>query len=422
MGDTEGTETVEVEVHNESEPGFVFETFVTVNGLNRNTAKILRKEDLVNEETLCMLDNPDILSLSLSLGQRKLLAAAVGKLRPVVSVSGASSSSQATDEHTRSPMASKSAEQQAASTAAPSVNTPSCVNRDVTSRNVQQQSCILSDAGKQFDALFQDLSSEHSPANALPKTINYPTTSPADVSSPSPINNPCDPRSTLTVKAHKKKAQHITSFLSDQAKQRRKSKRRDLVLARNSDGEPLDTLMVQTDDSHPYHGIHISEWAAANCRLMNYLLCSNELCRADIEYYLAYTAMIMDLASSYEWPNVLNFDYNYREQQAEHSFQWGYINPMMRMQFLTQPRLIGGAGTSGNRRPAASGSRAQRGTSGLREECRQWKSNNGFCNYGDQCRYEHIPLINARAPPRADISNQAPKNFQRPLGPPFPGH
>ena len=40
-------------------------------------------------------------------------------------------------------------------------------------------------------------------------------------------------------------------------------------------------------------------------------------------YYLAYTAMIADLASRYEWSSILEFDRKYRELQAEHGFLWG---------------------------------------------------------------------------------------------------
>ncbi len=116
---------------------------------------------------------------------------------------------------------------------------------------------------------------------------------------------------------------------------------KDILIYRSPDNNDntSNTLVVKTDDSHPYTGISICEWSAANCRIMNHLLQSGDLDRANIEYYLAYTATVMDLGCIYEWSNILDFDFHYREQQAEHNFQWGYINPMMKMQYLTDVRL-----------------------------------------------------------------------------------
>ncbi len=57
----------------------------------------------------------------------------------------------------------------------------------------------------------------------------------------------------------------------------------------NSDNIP-NTQVVKTDDSHPRAGFSICEWSAADCRIMNHLLQSGDLDRANIEYYLAYTA------------------------------------------------------------------------------------------------------------------------------------
>ena len=51
-------------------------------------------------------------------------------------------------------------------------------------------------------------------------------------------------------------------------------------------------------------------------QLMNALLARNMLHRNDIEYHLAYTAMIFEFASKYEWENILEYDYHYRELQA----------------------------------------------------------------------------------------------------------
>ena len=141
---------------------------------------------------------------------------------------------------------------------------------------------------------------------------------------------------------------------------------------------------MNTDERHPYSGISIDEWSAANARVMNKLLMSGELPRTDIEYYLAYTAIIMDMVSLYEWNSILDFDWHYREQQAAHGFMWGYINPVMELQLLT-PRNRNTNKHQYNQRRSNNKHYGQ-------EECKQWKATNGHCHFGDRCRFKHVPL------------------------------
>ena len=46
------------------------------------------------------------------------------------------------------------------------------------------------------------------------------------------------------------------------------------------------------------------------------------------------------------------------------------------------------------------------------EECRQWKANGGFCRFGENCRYKHVPIIRNRpyenTIPKKQYSAQAP--------------
>jgi hypothetical protein len=57
----------------------------------------------------------------------------------------------------------------------------------------------------------------------------------------------------------------------------------------------------------------MEEWGTANCRLMSYLLQEGKLSRKDIDYYLAYTTKINDMASKFTWQSILSFDRQYRE-------------------------------------------------------------------------------------------------------------
>ncbi|KAH3851139.1 hypothetical protein DPMN_093620 [Dreissena polymorpha] len=67
-------------------------------------------------------------------------------------------------------------------------------------------------------------------------------------------------------------------------------------------------------------------------RLLNHLLSTGQIERTDVDFYLAYTTKI----------SVLNFDYSYRELQAEHAFRWGTFSPHMELQILLpkRPRTV----------------------------------------------------------------------------------
>ena len=114
------------------------------------------------------------------------------------------------------------------------------------------------------------------------------------------------------------------------------ARRKNLVLTKG-DGE--SGIVVQTNDDHPYAGITKDEWSAANCRLLSHMLRSGQLQNADIHYYLAYTTQIHELAQRYEWECILDFDYAYRERQAELQFPWGSHLESMELHMLTQQRF-----------------------------------------------------------------------------------
>ena len=87
-----------------------------------------------------------------------------------------------------------------------------------------------------------------------------------------------------------------------------------------------DKLVVQNNDKHRYTGISIDESGAANIRLMHHLLQTGDLARQHLENYMAYTVSVFEMVQVYEWLSILNFDHQYREQQAQLDFQWGEIS------------------------------------------------------------------------------------------------
>lgn len=188
----------------------------------------------------------------------------------------------------------------------------------------------------------------------------------------------CDPGSILTVKATSAKAVHIVQFLPERAKKRRQGRRREFVLA---NGE--EHLVLRPEETHPYSGITLAEWGSANAKLMNFLLHEDQLARCDVEYYLAYTAKVFDLATKYEWETVLEYDHTYRETQAKYGFPWGTFHPHMETQIL-QPRRVAPPNKGPNHRAWNGPARAA-----LQSECKIFKAK-GTCPFGKDCKYAHV--------------------------------
>ena len=206
-----------------------------------------------------------------------------------------------------------------------------------------------------------------------------------------------DPRAILIMRATSNKTVHITTFLSEETKKRLRNKRQQYLV---QNGEAL-TMKIK--DEHPYAGISIHEYGAANMRLMNYLLRSGRLDRDKVEYYLAYTTLIFELGDKYEWRDVLNFDFQYRERQEEIGFEWGAMVSVMELQLL-----------SGNKNrnvfPMDKLKHNPRGGRPKMEICRNF-ANTGQCSYGENCRFKHVERA---GPPRGGVQSASGSLLQQP--------
>jgi hypothetical protein len=199
----------------------------------------------------------------------------------------------------------------------------------------------------------------------------------------------------LVVKSTGKKAIHVTQFLTEISRRRRQGRKSDTLCVMD------DTLVVRQEDEHPYNGISISEWSAANCRLMAYLLRSGELTTDMIEYYLAYTTQIYDFVSKYEWNSILQFDYQYRERQAQYGFKWGSVTANMELQLLQQRKA---RPIEGNHQYSATSKQQnlKQGRHVMTQPCKLFKARNGNCPFGENCKYIHDPSVTTQ--------NVSPKN------------
>ncbi len=200
-----------------------------------------------------------------------------------------------------------------------------------------------------------------------------------------------DPRALLTMKATRNKTVHITEFVPDHIKKKRFPK-----AFRLNTTEGGEACLLYPEAPVTYEGITIDVWGAANMRLLNRLLESGQLARTDVEFYLAYTAHIFDLAERYLWGSILMLDMQYRELQAEHGFPWGTFAAQLELKTLVpKPTATAGAAYT----PMA-------------EECRMFKAR-GSCTFGSSCKYRHAQHTNVRHPghgPDASLGAASSKN------------
>jgi len=185
-----------------------------------------------------------------------------------------------------------------------------------------------------------------------------------------------DPRMLLTVKASQRKAERIINFLPERVKERIQRRRRDrLVFSQAEDG----AIMFKPSEVDT-HAITPAEWGAANMRLLSHLLRKGDLAYKNVEFYLAYTVQIYELAEKFEWSSLMEFDTRYRELQAEHNFRWGDMRFASQIHLLT-PRRQG---------PQQYGRRPQQQN---KEECKKCLASGGKnCPFGTNCRYLHKKL------------------------------
>ena len=118
--------------------------------------------------------------------------------------------------------------------------------------------------------------------------------------------------------------------------------------------------------------------------------------RDQIEYYLAYSTYICELAEKHPWDLVLDFDFRYRERQAQLQFPWGSRVSSLDLALLSGSNHRGQARTDTPPAPAPNRKK---------QLCHDFKAN-GYCEFGNKCRYKHWTPR-----PRPDI---APRFDNRP--------
>ena len=190
-----------------------------------------------------------------------------------------------------------------------------------------------------------------------------------------------DPTTALTNKATSSKALHIVNFLLEKVRKRQQRFiRQPIVLSADSS----NVIVLETPDKD-YLGITVDEWGAANLRLMYELIKSRQLHTDHFTDYLSYSAQVFDLVTRYSWRSILEYDFLYRESQAEHQFRWGSYAP--HLNHILLPR----APSSQPQQPVKYSTQRRDHTSPPEQTttplCHQYLP--GHCHFGDKCRFMH---------------------------------
>ena len=192
-----------------------------------------------------------------------------------------------------------------------------------------------------------------------------------------------DPTMLLTLRATTKKAHLCANFVPELVKERIAKRRRETIhWEEGSDG----TFSIKTEARQtPY--LTAAEWGAASIRVLHHMRTEGELEDVDLTDYLTYMVVIFEFASIYDWNSILEFDVRYREAQAQSGFRWGCEAGSLQTLCLKARRTEapgGETGAGGKRKKKKKRAPVPEG-----EVCKNFL-HKGECEYGEDCRYEHV--------------------------------
>ena len=355
---------------------FEFAKWIAAVPLIPTTQRLLNQQGLNVEELLLQLTDAEVIRLGLPIGQELRLRTALCDLgnvhvsRPSTArAEGDATESSSFDEEETYADAQAPVPQPAATAAGPKTANASALNS----------------ASDSLDSFLKALPNDF----ALDPAVSAPASKPSRTS---------DPRMLLTVRVRSKKAEKIVNFLPERTRERiQRRKRERLVLSHSEDG----TITFKPGEDECY-SLTVSEWAAANMRLLSHILRQGDLAYSDVELYLSYTMQIHELADRFEWASVVEFDTRYRELQAEYAFDWGDMHHCTQFHILQTKRHTPNSHASvysGARHPPA-------GPADAKEDCKKWLASGGKnCPFGKRCRYAHRR-------PQPDTDTSASKNSQ----------
>ena len=353
----------------EADVPFDLDAWAIQHKLSRKTTGALRKDECDQVDSLKLLTSSDINRLDVAVGQIRLLRLALRALgNPIKLDDLAKAPEEQGDQDAEDP------------------------GGEDDEAELGDNGRVLEEAGDQLANLLRQQDDPESLMEQLP-TVPVPKPSGARVGRRATTYAQYDPLMHLTVKSGKKKALQIEQFLPDPVRTRVNRRKRDqLTFTTTAQGG----LTLKKDDSGSVY-VTVAEWNGANMRLCSHMLNNGLIKECELIYYMAYTAMIADLAGRYEWASILEYDVRYRELQAEHGFLWGTPHPHTEMHMLI-PRKSDPQ--SKPKAPAASAHGHDKPRQKVDVPCRKWLAKRE-CDFGEHCIYRHdkVGASATKAPP-----------------------
>ena len=133
-----------------------------------------------------------------------------------------------------------------------------------------------------------------------------------------------------------------------------------------------------------------AQWITANARIMAKLLQSKSLSGSAVLDYLSYTAKVGELACRFTWASTLQYDNEYRLQQAAVGFRWGADSQHLATTLLREKPIEKTTTKGQGQRGGAGNNTSKKKGPGGREICLQY--NAGKCTFGPKCNFEHVCL------------------------------
>ncbi len=343
-------------------------------GLAEDTITKLNPETLDTQDVLCQMTEGELKGLQLPLGQKIRLERGISELR------GTGMAKETTPQEPEAQSEDTIQQGSTGDNSQPTAATGT-VLRDLPANQ-------LMDAGKTLDNLL----------------LGNPAPPPPQAAPAEPILNPVfNPVTVLTNRATLAKPLHIVQFLPDRVRKRlQRMHRPPLVLS----SDPSTQIVYREEADKDYQGLNVDEWGSANCRLMYDLTKTGKLKGNEIAEYLAYTAQLFDMIHVYSWRSILDYDYAYRENQAEYGYPWGSYSPHLCHTLI--PRQ-GNLQQTNRQLRGLTGYPTQQETLGKpapgAPPCQQFLA--GHCRFGASCRYTHPPTT--RGPESPSLKEELKK-------------
>ena len=154
-----------------------------------------------------------------------------------------------------------------------------------------------------------------------------------------------------------------------------------------------NSIILKTNSKKPkYENLTVWQWALGAIRIQDELVRLGKLC-SDIEkrQYWGYTCKVLELNTRFEWQSVLEYDKEYRKNQARFDFPWGTEIPHLTSVQLKDKRNNFQNNFKKNKQGSqptnsSSGFNNKKGGSGQQLTCRDF--NRDKCTRVS-CKYQH---------------------------------